>query len=89
MCDEKEKLKILTSLALNNDLSKSEMNILYYCWFEERTSKDIAEHFQWQSPNVSRSLLQMYYKKLLSRRLLDDKKTYKYKSNLDLNSNKS
>ncbi|MGM0197270.1 hypothetical protein [Enterococcus sp. AZ180] len=89
MCDEKEKLKILTSLALNNDLSKSEMNILYYCWFEERTSKDIAEHFKWQSPNVSRSLLQMYHKKLLSRILLDDKRTYKYKSNLDLNSNKS
>lgn len=86
MCDEK-KLKILTSLALNNDLSKSEMNILYYYWFEERTSKDIAEHFQWQSPNVSRS--QMYHKKLLSRILLDDKRTYKYKSNLDLNSNKS
>ena len=83
MCDE-EKLEILNSLALNNDLSKSEMNILYYCWFEERTSKDIEEHFQWQQPNVSRLLLQMYYKKLLSRRLLDDKRTYKYKSNFNL-----
>lgn len=75
------KLKRLENLALNNNLSKSEMNVVYYCWEKEKSSKDVATYLKWQAPNVARLLLTMYNKGLLVRRQLDDKKTYLYTTN--------
>ncbi len=76
------RLDILEKLALNNNLSKSEMNVVYYCYEQERSSKDIALYLNWQAPNVARLLLTMFNKGLLNRRQLDDKKTYLYITNL-------
>ena len=76
------KLELLEKLALNNNLSKSEMNVIYFCYGQERYSKDIANYLTWQAPNVARLLLTMFNKGLLDRRQLDDKKTYLYTTNL-------
>lgn len=76
------KLKRLENLALNNNLSKSEMNVVYFCWEKERSSKDVANYLNWQAPNVARLLLTMFNKGLLVRRQLDDKKTYLYTANV-------
>ena len=77
-----DRLKLLESLALNNNLSKSEMNVVYFCYKKERTSKEIAVYLGWASPNVARLLLSMYNKGFLERNLLkEDKKTYIYITN--------
>lgn len=76
------RLEILERLALNNNLSKSEMNVAYYCYKQERSSKDVATYLNWQAPNVARLLLTMFNKGLLNRRQLDDKKTYLYITNI-------
>lgn len=78
-----EKLELIEKLALNNNLSKSEMNVAYYCYKKERSSKEIAEHLNWQAPNVARLLLAMFNKGFLNRRQLDDNKTYLYITNLE------
>ncbi|WP_281165534.1 MarR family transcriptional regulator [Liquorilactobacillus sicerae] len=77
-----DRLKLLESLALNNNLSKSEMNVVYFCYKKGRTSKEIAVYLGWASPNVARLLLSMYNKGFLERNLLEeDKKTYIYITN--------
>ncbi|USS38529.1 hypothetical protein NC516_09120 [Latilactobacillus sakei] len=77
-----DKLSLLEKLALNNNLSKSEMNVTYYCYEQERSSKDVAMYLSWKAPNVARLLLTMFNKGLLSRRQLEDKKTYLYSTNI-------
>ena len=73
---------LLEKLALNNNLSKSEMNVVYYCYREKRTSKEVAEYLKWASPNVARLLLSMTNKGFLVRELLsEDNKTYLYLTN--------
>jgi len=77
-----DKLQLLEKLALNNNLSKSEMNVSYFCYRENRTSKDIAEYLNWAPPNVARLLFSMFNKGLLERELrLEDNKTYLYLTN--------
>lgn len=76
-----EKLTLLENLALNNNLSKSEMNVLYYSYSMERTAKEIEEYLGWKAPNVARLLLTMFTKGLLDRRRLEDNKTYLYLTN--------
>ena len=76
-----QRLKRLENLALNNNLSKSEMNVVYFCWENEKNSKEVATYLNWQAPNVARLLLTMINKGLLVRRQLDDKKTYLYTTN--------
>ncbi|GEB09093.1 hypothetical protein LLA03_16780 [Lactococcus lactis subsp. lactis] len=66
----------------NNNLSKSEVRVVYFCYKQERTSKDVANYLNWQAPNVARLLLTMYNKSLLTRKQLDDNKTYLYTTNL-------
>ncbi|MCZ0704612.1 DNA-binding MarR family transcriptional regulator [Natronobacillus azotifigens] len=78
-----DKLSLLESLALNNNLSKSEMNVAYYCYKQERSSKDIGKYLNWQAPNVARLLLAMNNKGFLNRRMEDDKKSYLYTTNLE------
>lgn len=78
-----EELELVKKLLLNNNLSKSEVNVVFYCYKHERTSKEIGTYLSWQSPNVARLLLAMFNKGLLSRRQLDDKRTYLYKTNED------
>lgn len=58
------------------------MRVVYFCYKQERTSKDVANYLNWQSPNVARLLLTMYNKSLLTRKQLDDNKTYLYTTNL-------
>jgi len=77
-----KKLELLEKLALNNNLSKSEMNVAYYCYKQERTSREITEYLKWASPNVARLLFAMTNKGFLQRKLLsEDKKTYLYSTN--------
>lgn len=76
-----DKLQLLEKLALNNNLSKSEMNVVYYCYRHKRTSKEVSDYLNWASPNVARLLLSMKNKGFLVRDLLDDKKTYVYITN--------
>lgn len=77
-----ESLSLLEELLSNNNLSKSEVRVVYFCYKQERTSKDVANYLNWQSPNVARLLLTMYNKGLLTRRQLDDNKTYLYTTNI-------
>ncbi len=58
------------------------MRVVYFCYKQERTSKDVANYLNWQAPNVARLLLTMYNKSLLTRKQLDDNKTYLYTTNL-------
>lgn len=77
-----DELMLLKSLALNNNLSKSEMNVVYFCYKKEKTSKEIAAYLGWAAPNIARLLLSMYNKGFLRRNLLaKDKKTYVYITN--------
>lgn len=77
-----QRLKRLETLALNNNLSKSEMNVVYFCWENEKSSKEVATYLSWQAPNVARLLLTMFNKGLLVRRQLDDSKAYLYMTNV-------
>ncbi|MCT0014204.1 hypothetical protein EFL59_05875 [Weissella confusa] len=72
---------MLEKLLSNNNLSKSEVRVVYFTYYQERTSKEVAHYLQWQAPNVARLLLTMYNKGLLTRRQLDDNKTYMYTAN--------
>ncbi len=74
-------LELLIELALNNNLSKSEMNVIFFCWHEQRTSNEVAKYLHWASPNVARLLLSMTNKGLLTRMLEQDKKSYLYSAN--------
>ncbi|HEM4050288.1 hypothetical protein [Streptococcus suis] len=75
-------LELYRSLALNNNLSKSEMNVVIFCYKTEHTSKEIGSYLGWQSPNVARLLITMFNKGMLNRRQLEDKKTYLYTTNI-------
>ena len=76
-------LELYRRLSRNNNLSKSEMNVVIYCYNTEHTSKEIASYLDWQSPNVARLLIAMFNKGMLNRRQLEDQKTYVYTSNID------
>ena len=76
-------LELYRRLSRNNNLSKSEMNVVIYCYNTEHTSKEIASYLDWQSPNVARLLIAMFNKGMLNRRQLEDKKTYVNNSNND------
>lgn len=71
-------LALLKKLALNNNLSKSEMNVIFFCWHSQKTSHDVAEYLNWASPNVARLLLAMVNKGFLTRKLSEDNKSYLY-----------
>ncbi|ATF26259.1 hypothetical protein [Brochothrix thermosphacta] len=71
-------LDLYRSLSRNNNLSKSEMNVVIYCYNEKHTSKEIASYLGWKSPNIARLLIAMFNKGLLTRQQLEDKKTYIY-----------
>ena len=75
-------LELYRSLSRNNNLSKSEMNVVIFCYKKEHTSKEIAEYLDWQAPNVARLLIAMFNKGMWSRRQLDEKKTYIYTTNV-------
>lgn len=77
-----ESLILLEKLLSNNNLSKSEVRVVYFCYHQERSSKEVANYLNWQSPNVARLLLTMYNKGFLTRRQLDDNKTYLYTTNV-------
>ncbi|MCI6616423.1 hypothetical protein [Ruminococcus sp.] len=81
MNDSDFDLILIKKLALNNNLSKSEMNVIFFCWHSQKTSHDVAEYLKWASPNVARLLLAMVNKGFLQRQLADDKKTYLYSVN--------
>lgn len=70
---------LLESLLANNNLSKSEVRVYYFCFRVEKNSKEIGDYLKWASPNVARLLLTMSNKGLLNR-FLDDK-AYIYTSN--------
>jgi len=76
-----DQLELLLKLALNSNLSKSEMNVIYFCYYNKRNSKEVAEYLKWASPNVSRLLLAMVNRGLLNRYLDDDSKAYYYTVN--------
>lgn len=77
-----ESLILLEKLLSNNNLSKSEVRVVYFCYNQERSSKEVANYLNWQPPNVARLLLTMYNKGFLTRRQLDDNKTYLYTTNV-------
>lgn len=74
-------LELYRKLSRNNNLSKSEMNVVIYCYESEHSSKEIGAYLGWQSPNVARLLVAMFNKGILNRRQLDDNKTYVYITN--------
>ena len=77
-------LNLLKKLALNNNFSKSEMNVIFFCWHSQKTSHDVAEYLKWANPNVARLLLAMVNKGFLQRQLSDNnnnKKCYLYSVN--------
>lgn len=78
-----DKFELLKKLALNNNLSKSEMNVVFFCYNEKRSSKEIGEYMNWQAPNVARLLLAMFNKGFLNREQLDDNKTFMYSTNIE------
>ena len=75
-------LELYRSFSRNNSLSKSEMNVVIFCYESEHTSKEIGAHLGWQSPNVARLLIAMFNKGMLNRHQLEDKKTYVYRTNV-------
>jgi hypothetical protein len=75
-------LELYRSFSRNSNLSKSEMNVCIYCYKSEHTSKEIASYLGWQSPNVARLLVAMTNKGMLTRRQLDDNKSYLYTTNI-------
>lgn len=77
-----ESLILLESLLANNNLSKSEVRVVYFCYDGEHSAKEIADYLSWQAPNVARLLLTMYNKGFLTRRRLDDNRTYLYSTNV-------
>lgn len=76
-----DKFSLLDNLLRNNNLSKSEVRVVFFCFEKERSSKEVAQYLEWQAPNVARLLLTMYNKGFLNRRQLDDNKTYLYTTN--------
>ena len=74
-------LELLKKLALNPNLSKSEMNVVFFTFYEKKNSAEIARYLNWASPNVARLLLTMTTKTLLTRELSSDKKSYLYLAN--------
>ncbi|MEB5648536.1 hypothetical protein [Mammaliicoccus sciuri] len=76
-----DKLSLLEKLLKNNNLSKSETRVIFFCFENEKTSKEIGQYLEWQAPNVARLLLTMYNKGFLNRRQLDDNRTYLYTTN--------
>lgn len=77
-----DKLDLLEKLLANNNLSKSEVRVCYFCYKQERTSKDVGIYLKWQAPNVARLLLTMYNKGFLIRQFGEDNKTYLYQTNI-------
>lgn len=78
---EIDKLSLLEKLLKNNNLSKSETRVIFFCFENEKTSKEVGQYLEWQAPNVARLLLTMYNKGFLNRRQLDDNRTYLYTTN--------
>ncbi|MES5937852.1 hypothetical protein PYH69_00520 [Mammaliicoccus lentus] len=76
-----DKLSLLEKLLKNNNLSKSETRVIFFCFENEKSSKEVGQYLEWQAPNVARLLLTMYNKGFLNRRQLDDNKTYLYTTN--------
>lgn len=76
-----DKLSLLEKLLKNNNLSKSETRVIFFCFENEKSSKEVGQYLEWQAPNVARLLLTMYNKGFLNRRQLDDNKTYLYITN--------
>ncbi|MBG9211766.1 hypothetical protein ACW7DJ_00040 (plasmid) [Mammaliicoccus sciuri] len=76
-----DKLSLLEKLLKNNNLSKSETRVIFFCFENEKTSKEVGQYLEWQAPNVARLLLTMYNKGFLNRRQLDDNRTYLYTTN--------
>lgn len=76
-----DKLSLLEKLLKNNNLSKSETRVIFFCFENEKTSKEVGQYLEWQAPNVARLLLTMYNKGFLDRRQLDDNRTYLYTTN--------
>ena len=74
-------LELLKKLALNPNLSKSEMNVVFFTFYEKKNSAEIARYLNWAAPNVARLLLTMTTKTLLTRELSSDKKSYLYFAN--------
>lgn len=74
-------LELLKKLALNPNLSKSEMNVVFFTFYEKKNSAEIARYLNWAAPNVARLLLTMTTKTLLTRELSSDKKSYLYLTN--------
>ena len=74
-------LELLKKLALNPNLSKSEMNVVFFTFYEKKNSAEIARYLNWAAPNVARLLLTMTTKTLLTRELSSDKKSYLYLAN--------
>lgn len=74
-------LDLLIKLSLNNNLSKSEMNVVFFTWKKQRTSAEVTSYLRWAAPNVARLLLSMTNKGLLTRVLESDKKSYLYLAN--------
>ncbi len=80
---DREQLELLMNLALNNNLSKSEMNVCFFTYQKTRTSKEVANYLNWASPNVARLLLSMFNKGLLKREQHASEKSYLYFLNED------
>lgn len=76
-----DELSLLKKLALNPNLSKSEMNVVFFTFYEKKNSAEIARYLNWAAPNVARLLLTMTTKTLLTRELSSDKKSYLYLAN--------